>query len=120
MFIRLNGIKLFAHHGVYEDEIKHGNNLEVDLEVEAADTLGATDSLAETLDYTALYKTVMAVSQNRRYNLLEAFSSDICMRILESFPAVKYAKVKVRKMNPPIGGEIKNVEVEFQKGRTNA
>ena len=121
MFIRLNSLTIFAHHCVYDEEIKNGNHFEIDLEVEVPDTVGVTtDMLSDTLDYSKLSDTVAAVSENRRYHLLEAFACDICEKILEIFPAVGYAGVKVRKLNPPMRGNIKNIEVEFQKRRTNA
>lgn len=118
MIIRLHSIKLFAHHGVYEAEIKNGNHFEIDVEVEVPDTLGSeSDELSDALDYTKLYDTVRGVSENRRYNLLEAFSCDICMKILEVFPVIGYAAVKVRKLSPPMSSEIESVEVEYQKRR---
>lgn len=118
MIIRLHSIKLFAHHGVYEAEIKNGNHFEIDVEVEVPDSFGSTsDELADALDYTKLYDTVTGVSENRRYNLLEAFCCDICMKILETFSAIGYAAVKVRKLNPPMNGKIESVEVEYQKRR---
>src|SRR3954468_22380041 len=104
MFIRLNSITFFAHHGVYEEEIKKGNDFEIDLEVEVPDSFGSKDILADTLDYTKLFETVIAVSENRRYHLLEAFASDICIKILDSFPAVECVGIKVRKLAPPMMG----------------
>ncbi|MDP4219670.1 MAG: dihydroneopterin aldolase [Bacteroidota bacterium] len=121
MFIRLNGISLFAHHGAYEQEIKNGNNFEIDLEVEVPDTLGSeTDELHDALDYTKLFQSVLHVSESRRYNLLEAFVSDICTYILSSFPDVGSIGVKVRKLDPPMSGRVKSVEVELRKKREHA
>jgi dihydroneopterin aldolase len=114
MFIRLHGIKIFAYHGVYDEEIRSGNHFEIDLEIETLDSVGAkTDVLTDTLDYSELYKEVITVSQKKRYNLLEALSFDICTKILASFPIAECVGVKVRKLNPPIGGEV-------QKKRTDA
>jgi dihydroneopterin aldolase len=114
MFIRLNSISIFAYHGVYEKEIEYGNNFEIDLETEMPDNLGtATDDLHDALDYTKLYNVVIAVSSSRRYNLLEALAHDICKKTLEDFPMLNNVVVKIRKLNPPIGGEMKNVEVEI-------
>lgn len=118
MFIRLNSIAIFAHHGVYEEEIKSGNHFEIDLEVEVPDTLGTTtDALEDVLDYTKLYEAVIGISESKRYNLLEAFAHEICIKIMDTFPAVIDARVKVRKMDAPVGGKIKSVEVEYKKGR---
>ena len=88
MFIRLNSVKLFANHGVYEEEIQNGNHFEIDVEVEVPDSLGAkSDDLTDALDYSKLYKSVIEVSEKRRYNLLEAFCCDICMKIFDDFAA---------------------------------
>jgi dihydroneopterin aldolase len=121
MFIRLNAIEIFAHHGVYEEEIRDGNHFEIDLEIEVPDSvLSTTDALSDTLDYTELYKTVIAVSEKRRYNLLEAFAAAICTNILDSFSAIENVGIKIRKLNPPIGGSVKNVEIELQMKREHA
>jgi len=121
MFIRLNGIKIFAHHGVYPEEIEKGNHFEIDLEVELPDLYkGKGDSLADTLDYSRLYTTVIKVSRNRRYNLLETFASDICDEVFAVYSAVEYVRIKIRKLNPPIGGEIDSVEVEIMQRRRDA
>ena len=118
MFIRLNSIAIFAHHGVYAEEIKNGNHFEIDLDVEVPDTLGTTtDALEDALDYTKLYEAVIGISESKRYNLLESFAYDICIKILDSFSNVIFVKVKVRKMNPPVGGKISFVEVEYKKQR---
>ena len=118
MFIRLYSIAIFAHHGVYEEELKNGSHFEIDLEVEVPDTLGTmTDLLSDALDYTKLYDAVLKVSEEKRYNLLEAFASDICTKIMRIFLNVISTGVKVRKLNAPVGGAIKSVEVEFKKRR---
>jgi dihydroneopterin aldolase len=121
MIIRLNSIGIFAHHGAYDEEIRNGNHFEIDLEVEIPDTLGAsTDELGDALDYTKLYNAVVVVSESRRYNLLEAFTAGICAKILDAFPVVINVGVKVRKIDPPMGGSVKNVEVELRMKRKDA
>jgi dihydroneopterin aldolase len=120
MFIRLNAIKIFAYHGIYAEEIRDGNSFEIDLEIELPEGKGNTDAITDTLDYTELYKAVIIVSESRRYNLLEAFASDICTKVLESFSEVLSVTVNVRKMNPPIGGDIKFVEVGIRQTRSDA
>jgi dihydroneopterin aldolase len=118
MIIRLNSIEIFAHHGVYDEEIEHGNHFEIDIEVEVPDSSGSSsDSLSNTLDYTQLYKTVNIISENRRYNLLESLAHDICKKILEAFPAIENVGIRLRKLNPPIGGSVKNVELELHMNR---
>ena len=120
MFIRLNTLKIFAFHGVYEEEAKNGNNFEIDLEVEIPDGMGSSDVILDTLDYAKLYKTVIDICGSRRYHLLEALAVDICTMIFKSFSEPSLVGVKIRKMNPPIGGDLRFVEVELRRERNNA
>jgi dihydroneopterin aldolase len=118
MFIRLNGIEIFAHHGVNEEEIKSGNHFEIDVEIEVAKVAGTTsDQLQDTLDYTKILKSIIAISDKRRYNLLEAFAHDICGKLFDVFSDAENVTVKIRKLNPPMAGSVKNAEVELTMAR---
>jgi dihydroneopterin aldolase len=118
MFIRLNSIEIFAHHGVYDEEIDHGNHFEIDAEVEIVDiTAEPADTLTTVVDYTEIYKAIVAVSEKKRYNLLETFAFDLCKKIIDRFPSITQVVIKLRKLNPPIGGSVKNVEVELKMNR---
>jgi dihydroneopterin aldolase len=118
MYIRLNSITIFAHHGVYEEEIASGNHFEIDLECTVPYSCGTTtDELHDAVDYSQLFSAVIAVSESRRFNLLEAFAHAICNRILEKNQLIENILVKVRKLNPPVGGSVKHVEVELEMRR---
>ena len=118
MFIRLNSIAIFAHHGVYAEEIKNGNNFEIDLEIETDDSPAAnTDNLNDALDYTKFYDAVILVSEGKRYNLLETFASDVCKEIFNVYINIRSVGVKVRKIDPPVRGKMKSVEIEIKKRR---
>ncbi len=120
MIIRLNSIELFAHHGVYEEEIAFGNHFEIDLQCELRDAEGAvTDQLLDTLDYSKLFSAIRNVSENKRFNLLEAFAHSICKTLLGENPIIEKITVKIRKLNPPLDGSVKSVEVELEM-RQNA
>ena len=46
--------------------------------------------------------------------LLEHLARRILNRVGRDFANVKYARVKVKKMNPPLGGKIEYVAVELE------
>ena len=46
---------------------------------------GANDNLAEPIDYHAVYQSVKALGQARRWKLIEALADDICELVLEQF-----------------------------------
>ncbi len=97
--IRLEGLSVFGHHGARPYEKEAGQRLEVDLEMEAADTRAEdSDRLADAVDYDALYRTVREVVEQKSFHLLEALASTLATTILERF-AVRSVKVRIAKQN---------------------
>ena len=69
-----------------------------------------TDRLAHTLNYQDVFllvKEQMAIKSN----LLEHVGRRILVSLKEHFPEIISAKVKVSKMNPPLGGKIGSVSL---------
>lgn len=74
----------------------------------------SSDRLSDAVDYVAVYeltKKEMAV----RSNLIEHVAQRIHDAVRKKFPEVKKIKVKVEKINPPIGGEAKSVSAVISK-----
>jgi len=97
MTIELQGIELFAFHGVLERERAEGQRFLVDLELELADpTPATTDRIADAVDYRDVVAAVVEVSDGRAYNLLEAFATALAETLVSRFPLTR-ARVRVRK-----------------------
>ena len=62
--VQLNGIRLYAYHGISSQERRVGNWFEVDLEV-AADFTQAmrNDTLCHTIDYAGLFAVIKVEMQ---------------------------------------------------------
>ena len=99
------------------EEGKIGSEYRVDLSVKAnLKPSSKTDQLADTVDYVQLNKIVkeeMAV----RTKLLETVADLILDRILLEIPLVNKAKIKVSKLNPPIGGNVEMVSIIMERER---
>lgn len=99
------------------EEGKIGSDYRVDLSVKANLKPSAkSDHLADTVDYVHLNKIVkeeMAV----RTKLLETVAKLILDRILLEIPLVDKAKIKVSKLNPPIGGNVEMVSIVMEQKR---
>jgi dihydroneopterin aldolase len=99
------------------EEGKIGSEYRVDLSVKANLKPSAkTDQLSDTVDYVHLNKIVkeeMAV----RTKLLETVADLILDRILLEMPLVNKAKIKVSKLNPPIGGNVEMVSIIMERER---
>jgi dihydroneopterin aldolase len=109
--IRLNQIKLSANHGCLHEEELIGGDYEVDVEMhtdfqEAAEN----DDLTKTIDYVIVNKIVeeeMAI----RSKLIEQVAWRIGKRMKIELPTLEKAVVTVKKMNPPINGNVRDVSV---------
>ncbi|OFX43661.1 MAG: hypothetical protein A2046_16055 [Bacteroidetes bacterium GWA2_30_7] len=81
----------------------------IDYNIELA---AETDELNETINYQSVFMLVkkeMAIKSK----LLENVSKRIADSIKESFPKINQLKVKVSKINPPLGGQIQKVTLEY-------
>lgn len=115
--IKISNIKVYAYHGCLVEEGKIGSDYRVDLEVKADLKKSAlSDKLSDTVDYVHLNRIVkeeMAI----RTKLLETVANSILDRILEELALVNWARVKVSKLNPPIGGNVEMVSVIMKRKR---
>ena len=115
--IKISNIRVYAYHGCLVEEGKIGSDYRIDLSVKANLRASAkTDQLTDTVDYVHLNKIVkeeMAI----RTKLLETVANLILDRILREIPLVNKVKIKVSKLNPPIGGNVEMVSIIMEKER---
>ena len=115
--IKISNIRVYAYHGCLVEEGKIGSEYRVDLSVKAnLKPSTKTDQLSDTVDYVHLNKIVreeMAV----RTKLLETVADLILDRILREIQLVNKVKIKVSKLNPPIGGNVEMVSIIMERER---
>lgn len=116
--ILLQGMEFYAYHGVFKEEAKLGQKFIVDLELHTdLRRAGESDDLIDTLNYAEIFDIVKQTAQLERYKLVEAVAEKIASRLLEHFPPLAAAKVKVTKLSPPIEGILAGASVEIERGR---
>lgn len=106
-------MRFYAHHGCFQQERAIGTHFTVDI-VFNTDTSRAeqSDNIADTVSYLDVYQVVKREMQQPS-NLLEHVARRVGEAVLKEFPAVTDIKVKVSKMNPPLGGQMHSVSVEL-------
>jgi 7,8-dihydroneopterin aldolase/epimerase/oxygenase len=107
--IVLDGMEFYAYHGHLKEEQVIGTMFIVDLEIEC-DTSKAesSDQLQDTVNYLEVYKCVKRVMEQKSH-LLENVARRILDSVKSSFPGIGSLKVKISKINPPLGGKVKQV-----------
>ena len=112
MFIRMEGIKFYAFHGVMPQENVVGANFYVDLKLKTNFTSAAqTDELKGTVSYADIYNSVKEVMETPS-KLLEHVCQRIALRIFADFPTIEAIDIRLNKENPPMGACADKVGVE--------
>ena len=94
--IEIQGLELKGFHGATSAEREHGQRFLFDIMLVAHDAGIRTDQLADTVDYTKIVAAVRAISDARRFNLIEALAAAVADDIIERFDASR-VRVRVRK-----------------------
>ncbi|WP_372751603.1 dihydroneopterin aldolase [Labilibaculum sp.] len=113
--IELEGMEFYAYHGCFKEEQIVGNKFTVYVRMEyVAEKAAKSDSIGDALNYQRAYEMIKEQLQIKSH-LLE----HVCERILDvlyqNFPELVHAKVKVSKMNPPMGGQIEKVSLTLSR-----
>ena len=110
--ISVEGIKIYAFHGCLKEEAKIGGHYIVDVHVETDFTNAMNnDTLEDTIDYVWINKVVqeeMAI----RSKLIESVGQRIMTRLKIKKLNGKY-RVVIRKISPPINGDVDSVSISI-------
>ena len=113
--IELRGLRAVGVHGVLPEERERAQPFEVDLDVEAdLRAAGASDELADTVDYGALAEGVTGIVAHERYALLERLAERIAEAVLADPKAIAVT-VTVRKLRPPVPVTLETAAVTIRR-----
>ncbi len=116
--IKVENIRVYAHHGCLKEETAIGSDYRVDVLVNAdLSKSTASDNLADTADYVHINQIVkdeMKVPSK----LLEHVAQRIIDRVLVDIMLIDEVEVRVSKMNPPIGGDVEMVTIILSEKRS--
>jgi len=116
--IKVENIRVYAHHGCLKEETVIGSNYRVDVAVSAnLDKSSKTDDLKDTVDYVTL-NSIVVDEMGVPCKLLETVAQRIIARFLNECNEVDWASVSVSKLNPPIGGDVEKVTVVLEEKRS--
>ena len=116
--IIIRGLRLFAYHGVNEEEKINGQEFVIDLTA----TLDlskpcVSDDLNDTVSYAKIIKTVRSVFTGEKYDLIEKCAGVIADAVLDGYPEIDGVTVKVMKPDAPISADFGYVAVEITRTR---
>lgn len=115
--ILIRNLKIFANHGVYEEENIRGQyfyvNAELYLDCQKA---AVTDDLDASVNYGAVCHLINRVMREKTDKLIERAAYRIILAILQEYSAVRRVKVEVKKPEAPIGLPLDWPSVTLERG----
>ena len=112
-YINLNKLKFKAFHGVLPQERLVGGDFVVTLRIGYPwQQAMASDDVADTLDYAAVY-TVVKHEMAQPSQLLEHVAGRIAKALCRQFPAITSVDLWLTKMTPPMGADCDGAGVEL-------
>lgn len=108
----LEGVRFYSFHGFYPEEQVLGTEFILDIETELDVYNSGGDEISNTVNYERLFQIASNEMKIPR-KLLETVAHNILEQIRHEFLAVKSIRVVIRKMNPPLGAEVRNSTIEL-------
>ncbi len=114
--IEIENMEFYAFHGHFKEEQVVGNKFLVTVAIETEVSEAAkTDNLEDALDYQKVYKIIkeqMSVKsyliENIAERILDALYEELGHRIMK-------VRLKLSKINPPLGGKIDKVSIIVER-----
>lgn len=113
--ITIEDMKFYAYHGCFDKEKIVGTPFAVSVRMEYnASSSAISDNINDALNYQKAYELI-AKEMQQTSNLLENVAKRILDCLYTNFPELLFAKVQVKKLAPPMGGEIGNVSLTLER-----
>jgi dihydroneopterin aldolase len=119
--ITITGLRVFAHHGVFDFERQNGQDFYVDASIWVdGDKAAFSDDLNHTAHYGDLAKGLVELTKNNPVDLLETLAQRLLDYALNfGGGKVLKAKITVHKPGAPIPYEFEDVSITVKAKREN-
>ena len=114
--IKIEEMEFYAFHGHYQEEQIVGNRFLVDLELKTDLRKPAqSDQLRDAVNYQNAYQIVKNEMRRTKSNLLENIGKRILDALFAEMDGIQKATIRIRKLNPPMGGPIRSVGIKMSR-----
>ncbi len=118
--VALREVKCYAYHGYYPEEQLTGIYFSVDVTVTFKSD-DDTENLQRTVNYEILNNIILEEMKHAR-KMLETVVKSILDKVLSSYPFLLSIEVGIKKLNPPMPGQIGHsfVQLSYQTPNNQA
>jgi dihydroneopterin aldolase len=116
--IHLIGLRCFAHHGCLDEEGIIGGEFELDIRAWGdLQKASKEDDLSSTIDYVILHRVALR-EMKKRSALIENVAERVAQALFDEVAIIDELHLILRKINPPINGDVRHVAVEIHRYRS--
>lgn len=116
--ITIKGLRLFAYHGVNQEEKENGQSFVIDLDyflpLEGA---CQSDDLNDTVSYAKVVKTIRRVFTAEKYDLIERAAQAVCDGVFEAFDEIQKIRITLKKPEAPVNADFEYMAVTLVRER---
>ncbi|WP_285008233.1 dihydroneopterin aldolase [Pedobacter faecalis] len=110
--VALRDVKCYAYHGFYPEEQLTGIYFSVDIVVNFVPN-GDTEDIEQTVNYEVLNNIIIEEMQ-RTQKMLETVVRRIIDRVISGYPFLRTAEVSIKKLSPPMPGQVGHSFVQLK------
>lgn len=115
-YIKITNLKIFAHHGVFPEETRDGQDFYVNAKLYLdCRKAGLTDLLEDSMNYGEVCQFMTAFLQEHTYKLIESAAEKLAEAMLLVMPILKGVEIELCKPHAPIGLPFENVSVTIER-----
>lgn len=114
-FIKIHGLWVETHVGATEEEraVSQPVIIDVDLGTDVS-AAGASDDLADTIDYAEVTTLVAGLVSSKNVKLLEHLAEEVAGALL-ALEGVQTVLVQIAKETPPVRENVRNIAVCIER-----
>ena len=102
-FIKVTNMKVFANHGVLEEEKINGQDFYLNAKVYVDMRMaGLTDKLEDTINYDMICIYLAEVFAEKTFDTIEAAAEYTLQEVIVNFPTIQAMELEVRKPHAPL------------------
>lgn len=116
--IIIKGLKLFAYHGVNEEEKQVGQNFIFDIVVHIdRKNVRFNDLIESTVSYSQIIKILKSTVTQSKFDLIETVAEVVAKKLIDKFDSICKIEVEVKKPEAPMKVDFDYVSVYIVRTR---
>lgn len=119
--VTIDGLDVYAYHGVPDSEQEVGHRYRIDIELEVESAADASDRIEDTVDYAAAASVATGVVAGTQCRTVERLARLVSEALLAMSDRVHEVTVEIRKPLPPapIPVEAVGCRLTLRRGQTS-